>query len=140
MTITRREERVSVLTSRRLRSARRSVALLVAVWALYGVWGVGHAMSDAHGLEHGKQHAAEVLEDGDGSIAARHDGHGHSHSDSSPIVSTGKRSELGSLAILAAVPKLQCQVLQVGSGAPESLARAIPRYPSASGPRAPPIS
>jgi hypothetical protein len=129
-----------VLTSCRLRSARRRVALLVAVWALSGVWGIGHAMSHAHEREHDEHHAAEVLEDGDVSIAARHDGHGHSHPDSTPIVSTGKRSEIGSLAILVAAPKLQCQVLKVRWGTSESPARAIPRYPSASGPRAPPIS
>ena len=138
MTVARREERVPVATSRRLRSARRRTALLVAVWALSGLWGVGHAI--AHEREHDEHHAAEVLEDGDVSMAASHDGHGHSHPDSSPIVSTGKRSEIGSLAILVAVPKLQCQVLQVRWGAPASPARASPRYPSASGPRAPPIS
>ena len=126
-----------MLTSRRLRSARRRAAGLVAVWALSGLWYVGHAV--AHEREHDRLHAAELIDGTAVSMAASHD-HGHSHPDSSPIVSTGKRSEIGSLAILVAVPKLQCQVLQVRWGAPASPARASPRYPSASGPRAPPIS
>jgi hypothetical protein len=112
--------------------------LLIAVWALSGLWDVGHAV--AHEREHDKHHAAELLDGTAVSMAASHDDHGHSHPDSSPVVSTGKRSDFGSLAILASAPKLQRQVQRVRWCAPTAPARASPRYTSASGPRAPPIS
>lgn len=138
MAMTQRKERVAVTASRRLRSARQRSVLLVAVWALSGLWDVGHAV--AHERDHDEHHAAEVLGDADVSMAVSHDDHGHSHPDSSPAVSTAKRTDFGSLAILAVTPSFQCQVLQVRWCAPAAPARASPRHTSASGPRAPPIS
>lgn len=124
--------------SRRLRSATRRVVLLIAIWALPGLWDVGHAV--AHERDHEEHHATEIAEGLAVSMAANHE-HGHSHPDSSPVVSTGKGPTFGSLAALAAAPDLPRQTpLLPWCTRWTAPARASPHYTSASGPRAPPAS
>jgi hypothetical protein len=126
-----------VTTSRRLRSVRRRAALVVAVWALSSVWAVGHAV--AHERDHDEHHAAAVAEGPVVSMGANHD-HGHSHPVSSPVVSSGKSPDRGSLALLAAAPDRPYQAPLLRGRTGTGRARVSPPDASASGARAPPVS
>lgn len=111
--------------------------MLAAVWALSGLWAVSHAI--AHEMEHEGHHVEGVVEGSVVSIVVN-DGHGHAHPDSFPVVSTGKAPKFGAAALLVAAPELACSPLQLQWGAQTAPARASPRIPSSSGPRAPPLS
>ena len=137
MGMTRQRQQAPVATSRWLRSARRRGALLVAVWALSGIWHVGHDV--AHQTDDAEHHVAQLAEGPAVSMAASHD-HGHSHPDSSPVLSTGKGSEFESSALLAPAPNLPCQAQRLRFCTRTAPAHAGPLHASASGPRAPPIS
>jgi hypothetical protein len=123
----------------RLRSARFRPAVLVIVWALSGVWSVGHAV--AHEIERAHGHhltgAAEIPVV---AMAAAH-GHGHSHPEPLPLVATGKAPKLDALALLTtATPEFACVELLGRRCVVSEPVSAFRGAAVASGPRAPPRS
>ncbi len=135
----RHQQHIPLTTSRSLRSARRRVAVLAAVWALSALWSVGHLI--AHELEH-ESHHADVEVEVEGSVVsvdASH-GHGHLHPNSLPVVSTGKSPTFETTALPSSVPEIECESSPLRWCTRAEPARASPRLAAASGPRAPPIS
>lgn len=134
-------------TSRGLRAARRRVALLFAVWALSGLWEVGHVVAherdhdDHHAAEHAKQHTDDVVAPGVPTSTSADEGDrpDHSHPESSPVVSTGKGFDLESPGVLMSALELACHGEPRRGCTRATAARASPRDASAPGPRAPPI-
>lgn len=130
-----------MMTSRILRPANRRAVMLVAVWALSGIWGVGHAIAHEVEHEHAAHHAESAVQSSSGDVAvAVEEDLDHGHPDSSPIVASGKRPEFASTALLAATPELPLQVPVRLFAYRTAPARAGPAHQSAFGPRAPPVS
>jgi hypothetical protein len=121
----------------RLRSAGFRSAILVGVWALSGVWSVGHAV--AHEIERAHGHHLTTAEIPVVAMAAAH-GHGHSHPEPLPLVATGKAPELDALALRTTpTPEFGCVELLGRRCVGSEPVSAIQRAAAASGPRAPPL-
>ena len=136
--MTRKQHRIALRTSRGLRSARRRAGMLVAVWALSGLWDVGHAL--AHEMEHESgHHFDEAPEALCVAMAASH-GHSHLHPDSFPVVSTGKAPRFEVPALLAGAPAVGCEATLLRWTTRTAPDRTSPSKATASGPRAPPLS
>jgi hypothetical protein len=135
----RATSRRSIASSACRRPARRWAAFLSIVWALPGVWCIGHLVaheleSEPHGL-----HAALDAGDHVAEISCNHD-HKHHHPKAPPVVSTDGVKKLDTPSLLnAAVEAIPSRAtLQWQSHAP---AGQTARYAAmVSGPRAPPIS
>lgn len=120
-----------------LRSAGFRSAVLVVVWALSGVWSVGHAV--AHEIERAHGHDLTAAEIPVVAMAAAH-GHGHSHPEPLPLIATGKAPELDAPAVLTtATPEFGCVELLGRRCVGSEPVSAIQGATAASGPRAPPV-
>ena len=117
---------------------RLRAGLLVVVWALSGVWFLGHAL--AHKLEHVPgAHVAEAAEGQVVSVCAAH-GHGHSHLETLPAVSNGKTPKFEVATLLATPSELSSTDVLLSWSTRRAPARTSTRGVHASGPRAPPLS
>lgn len=123
----------AVISDSGLRSVRTRAALIVAIWALSGVWHVEHAL--AHALEHAHHHAV------DGSIeVGAESGHGHNHPESAPAVTSRKAPEFAAPTLRAPLPEFDLTAPARFPLARIVLAHASSGSGKISGPRAPPLS
>ena len=121
------------------RSKGFRAVLLLIVWVLPGLWCAGHLL--AHALEHEDHGPTLAIAAGDGiaTVSHRHD-HGHTHPETTPVVSTGGTKELASPALLAAAIELEASTATLQWRRDSVLRNPARRAAAASGPRAPPIA
>jgi hypothetical protein len=123
--------------SLRARSIQLRSIVLLAAWALSGVWSVGHIV--AHELHYDSVDHAETAQSTRLDLAFGH-GHGHAHPDPLPVGAIGGSPQLGVTALLAASPEVAVPKATLRWCTRGATARKSTGATCVSGPRAPPIS